>query len=91
MRGVRPVRAGQKPVDDPHAALRHEHEVLPPRPRPPFRRPGRPLSARATVVPTAITRPPPARVASTWRAVDAGTRNLSGYGASPASSDDTPV
>ena len=48
-------------------------------------------SARATVVPTATTRPPPARVWFTRSAVVAGTLNGSGSGASPFSSDETPV
>ena len=47
-------------------------------------------SARTTVVPTAITRPPRPRAALTRAAVEAGTRKRSGYGASPRSSEDTP-
>ena len=47
--------------------------------------------ARVTVVPTAITRRPAARVSVTSSAVAAGTVNRSGSGGSPASSDDTPV
>ena len=48
-------------------------------------------SARVTVVPTAITRPPASRVALTSRAVASGTRNRSGCGGSPGSWEDTPV
>ena len=48
-------------------------------------------SARTTVVPTATTRPPPARTALTWRAVDSGTSKRSAYGGSSASGDATPV
>ena len=44
-----------------------------------------------TVVPTATTRPPPARTALTSRAVASDTSNRSGCGASPASCDDSPV
>ena len=44
-----------------------------------------------TVVPTATTRPPSATVALTSRAAIAETSNHSGWGASPASCDDTPV
>ena len=44
-----------------------------------------------TVVPTAMMRPPPARVAFTKRAVDSLTSNHSGWGASPASWDETPA
>ncbi len=47
--------------------------------------------ARTTVVPTAITRPPLARVALTRAAVVAGTRNGSGVGSSPVSSEPTPA
>ena len=38
-----------------------------------------------------MTRPPPARAALTSRAVVGGTAKRSGYGASPASSEDTPA
>jgi len=48
-------------------------------------------SARVTVVPTAITRPPEQRTSLTSRAVVAGTANRSGCGPSPASCEDTPV
>ena len=52
----------------------------------------RPISsARTTVVPIAITRPPSCRVSLMRSAVVAGTRYHSGYGCSLASSDDTPV
>ena len=47
--------------------------------------------ARVQVVPTAITRRPAARVRLTRSAVGCGTSNHSGSGASPASSDATPV
>ena len=48
-------------------------------------------SARVTVVPTATTRPPPARTALTSRAVASLTSNRSDCGASPASCEDSPV
>ena len=48
-------------------------------------------SARVTVVPTAITRPPLSRVSLTSRAVAAGTSNRSACGGSPASWEETPV
>ncbi len=48
-------------------------------------------SARTTVVPTAITRPPAARVMFTSAAVAAGTSYRSGNGGSWRSGDDTPV
>ena len=44
-----------------------------------------------TVVPTATTRPPPARAALTSRAVEALTSKRSRCGASPASCEETPV
>ncbi len=46
--------------------------------------------ARTTVVPIAITRPPDCLVRLTRRAVAGGTSYCSGYGSSPASSDETP-
>jgi hypothetical protein len=48
-------------------------------------------SARVTVVPTATTRPPAARVPVTTRAVAAGTANRSGAGGSCSSGLETPV
>ncbi len=42
-------------------------------------------------MPAATIRPPAARAALTAAAVPVGTTNCSGYGASPPSSDDTPV
>ena len=48
-------------------------------------------SARTTVVPTAITRPPSALALATTRAVTGGTAKRSGYGRSCASGDATPV
>src|SRR5690606_10283733 len=48
-------------------------------------------SARTAVVPTAITRPPRSRVASTRHADSSGTANRSGYGGSCTSADATPV
>jgi hypothetical protein len=48
-------------------------------------------SARTTVVPAAITRPPFQRTKLTSRAVAGDTSNGSGYGSSPSSSDETPV
>ena len=49
------------------------------------------FEGRTTVVPTATTRPPRARVWLTTAAVVSGTSNHSGYGSSPDSSDETPV
>ena len=48
-------------------------------------------SARTTVVPTAMTRPPQPRTAPTSRAVSAGTRKRSGNGGSSRSGEETPA
>jgi len=74
MRGLRFVPARDEPVDAVEAAVGRDYEACPARPRADravARR--RRLSARTTVVPTAMTRPLHAWTALTRRAVSAGT------------------
>src|SRR3954447_24115782 len=82
---ARPALAGgDAPIGGDHALERpddgraHRADAAPPRPPPPPQ------------APPARTRPAPSRVASTRRAVASGTRNHSGPGRSPASSEETP-
>ena len=92
VRRARVVPAGDQAVDDAWRATRPEDQI-----RPACRGCTVPSgsaadsTARVAVVPTAITRPPDARVSSTSRAVVGGTSNGSAAGGSPFSAEETPA
>ena len=74
--GLGLVQSGEQPAHDPRRTRGREHQRRPALVRRHARPRGAAVSmARATVVPTATTRPPEARVSLTSRAVDPGPRS----------------
>ena len=79
VRGLGLVQAGEEAVDCPEPARRRDDECVQPSPAETVPSGCATVSsARTTVVPTAITRPPQPWTAPTRRAVCSGTRKRSG-------------